>query len=348
MQTIKLGKTGYAVTSLGIGTWGLGGDSWRGMEPRQSQRAVYHAIEHGITLVDTALEYGDGNSERLVGEVVRELRAQDTVVVATKVPPADGHWPGRAASPLARVFAPDYVTRQVEQSLRNTKLETLPIVQLHVWHDAWLDDPLWPELAFTMRRLVKAGHVQHWGISVNDCDPASARRAVATDAFSTIQVILNIFEQSPRDELIAACADADIGLIYRCPFDEGALAGAIGVGSSFPLRDWRNEYFAADRLPELAQRLAALSVMCRDVPPGALTTEEARAIAARRIMRDHYEADSLAELALRFVTSFPGCVIPGMRQIQHVQQSLAAVARGPLSQALIAELTAHAWQKNWY
>ncbi|MBK9072955.1 MAG: aldo/keto reductase [Myxococcales bacterium] len=348
MQTIKLGRTGYEVSRLGLGTWGLGGDSWRGQDSRDSQRAVYHAVERGVTFIDTALEYGDGNSERLVGEVVRDLRAQDSVVVATKVPPADDHWPGRATSPLASVFAPAYVTKQVEQSLRNLRLETLPIAQLHVWHDAWLDDPIWPELRDAMQRLTRAGHVQHWGLSVNDHAPATALRAAASGDFSTVQVIFNIFDQAPREALLAACQPADVGVIFRCPLDEGALAGRVGVGSTFPPHDWRNRYFAAERLPELARRIAALCAYCRDVAPAALSEETAKGIAMTRMPRDYYEAADLPELALRFVNSFAGCVIPGMRQKKHVDHSLAAVARGPLSSALIDELAAHAWQKNWY
>jgi len=326
MQTRPLGRTGWEVSSIGFGCWGLSAELWRDTSPEAARHALQLALESGITFVDTALIYGRGESERMVGEVVRELRARDTVLVATKVPPQDGRWPPDPAIPLERVFSAEHVTRSVEQSLRHLRAEAIGIAQLHVWLDHWLDGSYWPALRGCMERLIHDGKVLHWGISVNDHAPGTALRVLDEPVIETIQTIYNIFDRTAQAELFPRAAERNVGVIARCPFDEGALTGSIGPASHFPPGDFRSRYFRDNRPAEVAARVDKLRPLISD------------------------EAGTLPELALRFALSPPevSTVIPGMRRIEHVRANLAAARGRPLTPALLEQLAEHAWDKNWY
>lgn len=326
METRRLGRTGSEVSAIGFGAWGLSGELWRDGDPERGRRALYLALESGITFVDTALVYGRGESERIVGEVVRALRARDTVVVASKVPPADDRWPPRPGSALERVFPDGHVTRSVEQSLRNLRLEAIPIAQLHVWLDEWLDGSYWPALRGCMERLVREGKVLHWGISANDHAPATALRALDEPIIETVQVIYNLFDRGAEEALFARAAERSVGVIARCPLDEGALTGAIGPESRFPPGDFRSLYFKDDRPAQVAHRVDRLRPLLGD------------------------EARTLAELALRFSLSRPevSTVIAGMRKVEHVRSNVAVADGRRLTGRLLEELAGHAWDKNWY
>lgn len=326
METRRLGRTGSEVSAIGFGCWGLSGEMWRDTDPEAGRRALYLALESGITLVDTALVYGRGESERIVGEAVRALRATDTVVVASKVPPANDRWPARAGTALERVFPDAHVTRSVEQSLRNLRIEAIPLVQLHVWLDEWLDGSYWPALRGCLERLVREGKVLHWGISTNDHAPETALRVLDEPIIETVQVVYNLFDRGPEEALFARAAERSVGVIARCPFDEGALTGAIGPDSRFPPDDFRSRYFKDDRPAQVADRVDRLRPLLGD------------------------EARTLAELALRFALSRPevSTVIPGMRKVEHVRSNIAAGDGRRLTARLLDELAGHAWDKNWY
>lgn len=326
METRPLGRTGWQVSAVGFGCWGLGNEMWRDGSPEVSRRALRIAIDSGATFVDTALIYSRGESEQMVGEVVRELRARDTVLVATKIPPQNKRWPPRPGVPLERVFSAEHVTRSVEQSLRNLRAEVLGVEQLHVWLDEWLDGSYWPALRGCMERLVREGKVLHWGISVNDHAPDTALRILDEPIVETVQVIYNVFDRGAETALLARAAERKVGVIARCPFDEGALTGAIGPESRFDPADFRSRYFGGDRAAEVGERVDRL----------------------RRFIGD--EAKTLSELALRFCLSRPevSTVIPGMRKVEHVRANLAVADHRRLSPGLLDELAAHAWDKNWY
>ena len=326
MERRPLGRTGYEVSAVGLGTWGLGGEMWRGVDTGEARRALAEALDLGCTLVDTAAIYSRGESERLIGEVLRERGGAGEIVVATKIPPLDERWPPDPAAPLAAVFPPDHLVREVEGSLRRLGLDALPVEQLHVWLDGWLDDPLWPEVAAAMERLTREGKVLHWGISVNDHAPGSALRAMAEPLIETVQVIHNIFDRSAEAELLPRAAAHRVGVLARVPFDEGALVGAVRADSEFDPADFRARYFRGERRAEVARRVERLR---------ALLGEEAR---------------TLAELALRFCLSRPevSSVIPGARRVEHAQANLAVADGRKLSNELLGRLAEHAWNKNWY
>jgi len=322
----KLGSTGYAVSELGFGGWGLGGSQWRGVDDATAREALREAVDRGITFFDTALAYGNGHSERLIGEVLNADVRAGRVVVATKVPPRNEEWPGKAGKPVADVFPDRHLAASTEQSLRNLGVEALPLQQLHVWHDAWLDDPEWPASYDRIVRLKREGKVLHWGISINDHAPETALRVLEDPIFETAQVIYNIYDRSPERALFQLAKTKPLGVIVRVPFDEGALTGQIRSDTIFPAGDWRAEYFSGDRRAEAERRGKALAQVLDD------------------------EVRTLPELALRFCLSSPAVatVIPGMRRAAHVRQNVAAAEKGRLTPGMLAKLEGHAWEKNWY
>ena len=326
MMKRTLGTTGYDVSEIGFGGWGLGGGQWRGAEDREGQGALREAVDEGVTFFDTALAYGDGHSERLIGQALREEIRNGRAVVATKVPPLNQEWPGDGKKSVTKVFPARHLAASTEASLTNLGVEALSLQQLHVWHDAWLDDPEWDASYDRMVRLKEEGKVLHWGISINDHAPATALRALADPIFETAQVIYNIYDRSAERALFALAKKKPLGVIVRVPFDEGALTGRIRSGTVFPAGDWREEYFQGDRRAEAGKRADALALLLGE------------------------EAETLPELALRFCLSSPqvSTVIPGMRRSEHVRSNVTAAAKGALSPAMLARLTSHAWDKNWY
>lgn len=326
MKTRPLGTTGYDIGEIGFGGWGLGGTMWLGVDDADGRDALAEALRLGVTFLDTALAYGDGHSERTIARVLREQGARDRVVVATKVPPRNNEWPGNGDKPLRDFFPAKHVVACVEKSLRQLDTDALQIEQLHVWHDAWLDDPEWEETYAAMARLKEEGKVLHWGISVNDHAPETALRALEDPLFETVQVIYNIYDRSPERALLALAERKSLGVIVRVPFDEGALTGTIHADTTFPQGDWRERYFAGERKAEAAHRAVALREMLGE------------------------EAGTLPELALRFCLSRPevSTVIPGMRRTAHVRANAAVSDGRPLSPAMLSRLREHAWDKNWY
>jgi aryl-alcohol dehydrogenase-like predicted oxidoreductase len=321
-----LGNTGYRVSEIGFGGWGIGGEMWRGVDDSEGRKALREAVDQGITFFDTALAYGNGHSERVIGEVLKDDIRANRVVVATKVPPKNRIWPGQGNEPLGNVFPAKYIRASTEQSLKNLKLEALHVQQLHVWHDNWLKDPDFQDSYEQVVRLKEEGKVLHWGISINDHAPETALQALADPIFETAQVIYNIYDRSPEKALFALAKKKPLGIIVRVPFDEGALTGQITAKTVFPAGDWRAEYFAGDRKAEAERRGKALA----------------------QVLDDQVEA--LPELALRFCLSSPevSTVIPGMRRPAHVRQNAMASAKGTLSPGMLAKLKPHAWDKNWY
>ena len=326
MKQRPLGKTGYRVSEIGFGAWGIGGEMWRGVDDSEGRKALREAVDQGITFFDTALAYGNGHSERVIGETLRDDIRAERIVVVTKIPPMNRQWPGRADYPLGDVFPSNYIRSSTENSLKNLRMEALHVQQLHVWNDVWLKDPDWPASFEQIKRLKDEGKVLHWGISINDHAPETALRILTDPIFETAQVIYNIYDRSPEKALFELARKKPLGIIGRVPFDEGALTGQIKADTVFPPGDWRAEYFAGDRKAEAERRGKALA--------GVLDEQ----------------VQSLPELALRFCLSAPevSTVIPGMRRTAHVRQNAMAAGKGALPGGLLAKLKPHAWDKNWY
>jgi len=326
MKQRSLGNTGYRLSEIGFGAWGLGGEMWRGVDDSEGRKALREAVDQGITFFDTALAYGNGHSERVIGETLRDEIRGNRAVVATKIPPMNREWPGKASYKLGDVFPANYIASSTEQSLKNLRMEALHVQQLHVWNDAWFSDPEWEASYRQIVRLKEEGKVLHWGISINDHAPETALRILADPLFETAQVIYNIYDRSPEKALFALARQKPLGIIVRVPFDEGALTGQIKANTVFPAGDWRAQYFAGDRKAEAERRGMELAQVLDD------------------------QVETLPELALRFVLSSAevSTVIPGMRRPAHVRQNAMVSTKGALPAGMLSKLKPHAWDKNWY
>jgi aryl-alcohol dehydrogenase-like predicted oxidoreductase len=318
----KLGRTGFDVSEIGYGAWGISGIQWIGSSTQDALAALRAAVAGSIDFIDTALAYGDGISERLVGQVVRETGGR--VRVATKVPPKNRLWPARAGIGIEEVFPYDYIIECVEESLGNLNLEAIDLLQLHVWNPDWVDRDEWRR-AFEV--LKKSGKVRAVGVSLNDHQPDTGLGIIETGLIDTVQVIYNIFDQTPEEKLFPACQKHNIGVIARVPFDEGALTGRITPTTVFPEGDFRNQYFRGERKQQVAERVAAL------LSDLNLTA-----------------ADALPTVALRFCLSSPvvSTVIPGMRSLSNVARNIMASGQGPLPSDLHDILRRHRWERNFY
>jgi aryl-alcohol dehydrogenase-like predicted oxidoreductase len=318
MKYRTLGRTGIEVSEIGYGAWGIGGVQWTGGDDEEAKRALNLAIDQGLNFIDTALAYGEGHSERLVGEVVRSRSEQ--IQIATKIPPKNREWPARDV-PLQEVFTYNYIIESTEQSLRNLGVETIDLQQLHVWHDNWTEEPEWIEALTALR---EQGKVRYFGISINDYQPWNALKVLRHGHIDTVQVIYNIFEQAPENELFPLCQELNIGVIARVPFDEGGLTGAIKPDTVFPETDFRSWFFRGDRKERVFNRVERLKLLL-----GA-------------------EAENLAELALRFTLSHDAVstVIPGMRNAKHVTANCSYSDGRRLTPGMLWRLKQFAWNRE--
>jgi aryl-alcohol dehydrogenase-like predicted oxidoreductase len=320
MRYRKLGRTGIEVSEIGYGAWGIGGKQWLGGGDQESLAALGLAIDLGVNLIDTALAYGDGHSEQLVGQL---LRATDRkIYVATKVPPKNRVWPASASTPIADVFPYDYILACAEESLRNLQVDTIDLLQLHVWNDAWVDRDEWKR---ALEDLKRSGKVQWVGISATEHDPDSALAAMKTGLIDAVQVIYNIFDQTPETSMFPLAIERNIGILARVPLDEGALSGHFSESTTFPAGDFREWYFRGDRKKDVVEHVDALR-------------------------RDLADNASIPDTALRFCLSHPAVstVIPGMRTCKHVESNTALSDAGPLPADTLATLKRHAWDRNYY
>ena len=321
MQYRKLGRTNFKVSEIGYGAWGVGGKQWLGGSDDESLRAIRRAIELGLNFIDTALAYGEGHSERLVGQVVRETPHK--IYVATKVPPKNRLWPARPGIGIEDVFPYEYIIQCTEESLRNLRMDAVDLQQLHVWNPDWLQRDEWRR---ALEDLKTSGKARAVGISINDNQPNSALDIIRTGLIDTVQVIYNIFEQNPGKNLFPLAMEHDIGVLARCPLDEGALAGTITEESKFERDDFRGFYFRGDRKKQIVEHVEPLK-------------KDLAAIES-----------TLAEVALRFCLSHPAVssVIPGMRRVANAEANAAVSEKGELDEKTMEILRRHAWGKNFY
>lgn len=322
MNYRKLGRTGLEISEVGYGAWGISGAQWIGATDDASMKALHAAIDGGLNFIDTALAYGEGKSEQLVGQAVQESSRK--VYVATKVPPKNRRWPAQPGIGIEDVFPYDYVIESTETSLRNLGMEQVDLQQLHVWNPDWLERDEWKRAFETIKAK---GYARFVGISINDHQPDSALGIIETGLIDTVQVIYNVFDQSPEAKLFPACVEHNIGVLARVPFDEGGLTGRIDESTEFPEGDFRGFYFRGDRKKQIADRVDAMLAELGRSGRGEMATT-----------------------ALRYCLSHPAVstVIPGMRSLSSVTSNLAASDAGALSAAEVAILHKHAWDRNFY
>ena len=320
MKYRQLGKTGLQVSEIGYGAWGIGQSEWMGADDEVSLKSLKAARDAGINFFDTALAYGMGHSEQLLS---RAFGKSNEVIIASKVPPKNFIWPAQPGVPVRDVFPKEYVLSSLDRTLKNLGRETVDLYQFHVWNDEWANDEEWLS---TVREIRSSGKARFVGISINDHQPANSLKGLATGLIDAVQVIYNLFDQSPEDELFPYCQKHKIGVLARVPFDEGSLTGKIRPDTNFPEGDFRHQYFGGDRKQQVWDRVQRL------------TKDAAIAV------------EQLPQFALRFCLSQPAVstVIPGMRTPAHVGSNAAASDAGPLSSALLAKIHSHRWVRNFY
>jgi aryl-alcohol dehydrogenase-like predicted oxidoreductase len=317
MHTRPFGRLHWPVSEVGYGLWGVGG--WSGSNDEESTASIERAIELGCTFFDTALAYGMGKSEKLLGQVLARHRDR-RLIIATKIPPKNMKWPALSSYALDDAFPADYIRQSTETSLKNLGLQHIDVQQLHVWTDAWAHDERWQRAVDDLKR---EGLIRAFGISINRWEPKSVLLALRTGLVDSVQTVYNVFDQDPEDELFPLCRELDIAVIARVPFDEGSLTGTLTPGMTWPEGDWRNLYFTQEKLRETLRRVALVK---EDVPPGM----------------------TLPDLALRHILSNTDVttVIPGMRRIRHVDDNLGSAGRH-LPPELLTRLKRHRWQRNY-
>lgn len=317
MRLRTFGPTGWPVSEVGYGMWGMAG--WTGSDDAESMMALERAVDAGCNFFDTAWAYGKGHSEQLLGKLLR-ARPGVRLYTATKIPPRTFQWPAPADARLTDSYPPDHIREYAEKSLANIGVDTLDLLQFHTWNDAWADDPSWQE---TVAALKSEGLVRSVGISLNRWEPENGLRALRTGLIDAVQVVYNIFDQAPEDRLFPLCRELGIAVIARVPFDEGTLTGTLTNETTWPEGDFRNSYFGGDKLRDSVARAEKLRA---DLPAGM----------------------TMPELALRFILSNPDVttVIPGMRKPAHVDANLAVSDGHALDAVLMERLRAHRWDRT--
>ena len=317
MQYRRFGRTGWQVSEIGYGMWGM--VAWSGSSDEESMISLQRAADLGCTFFDTAFAYGNGRSEGLLGRLVK-ANPDKKLYTATKVPPKDQRWPAGADSTLDDCYPPDHIEEYLHKSLKNAGLESFDLLQLHTWNDTWAKDDRW---AKKFSDLKSQGLIHAGGISINRWEPWNGLEAVKTGAIDSVQVIYNIFDQNPEDHLFPACREHDVAVIARVPFDEGTLTGTITKESTFPADDWRATYFSPENLNASVDRVEAVKPL---VPNDS----------------------TLPETALRFILNEPtvSTIIPGMRKTKNVEANIAASDAGPLPEDLLEKLRPHRWVRK--
>ncbi len=320
MRERLFGRTGRRVTEIGVGMWGMGGGigGWSGADAQASAAVLQRAVDAGVTFFDSAQVYGYGATDGLLGDL-RAANPDRELLLASKIPPKNKEWPARPGGRIRDAFPPDHIRASIEGMLRKLRTPSVDLVQFHVWQDDWADDAGWQRAVEALKR---EGLIRHVGISVNRREPANVLRTLRTGLIDSVQVVYNVFDQSPEDELFPACRELGVAVIARVPLDEGSLTGELTEDSRWPDGDWRNTYFSPGNLRETVARAEAL----RAVVPDGMT---------------------MAEMALRFILSSPDVttVIPGMRTPAHLAANIAAADAGPLPPELVGALRAHRWDR---
>jgi aryl-alcohol dehydrogenase-like predicted oxidoreductase len=317
MQYRRFGRTNWKVSDIGYGMWGLAG--WTGNDQKEIERSLDRSVELGCNFFDTAWAYGAGKSEKILGDLVRRYSSKQ-LYCATKIPAKNFKWPAKADYPLKDCYPASHIVEYTEKSLANLKVDTIDLQQFHVWDDSWADQDDWK---IGIEKLKKEGKVKHFGISVNRWEPDNGLKALETGLIDAVQVIYNIFDQNPEDNLFPLCRKLDIGVIARVPFDEGTLTGTLTKDTVFPKDDWRSTYFVPENLIPSVERADVLKPL---IPKGM----------------------TMPEMALRFILANDDVhtIIPGMRKINHVEANIAASDGKPLADSLLLNLKGHRWDRT--
>ncbi|HEY3401955.1 MAG TPA: aldo/keto reductase [Ohtaekwangia sp.] len=317
MNYRKFGRTNWNVSEIGYGMWGLA--DWSGADKQEIDKALALSIELGCNFFDTAWAYGDGKSEQILSQVLK-AHGSKKLYVATKIPAKNFTWPSKPSFTLEECFPASHIVEYTEKSLKNLKVECIDLQQFHVWEDGWANHDEWKK---AVEKLKKEGKVKHFGVSVNRWEPDNVLNTLKTGFIDAVQVIYNIFDQAPEDNLFPLCRQLNIGVIARVPFDEGTLTGMLTKDTVFPKDDWRSTYFVPENLNSSVEHADAL----RPLIPAGMT---------------------MAEMALRFILCNDDVhtIIPGMRKVRNVQANIATSDGKKLEESLRLKLKNHRWDRT--
>jgi aryl-alcohol dehydrogenase-like predicted oxidoreductase len=319
MKYRPLGRTGFQVSDIAHGLWGMSG--WSESNDDESRQAIQLAIDLGCNFFDTAWAYGDGKSDGLLGEALTKNKNKNKhIYAASKIPPKNLRWPASPKDKYTDVFPADHVFKYANRIREKLQTDSIDVLQLHVWDDGWTDHP---DFRSTVEKLKKDGLIRYFGLSLNRWEPENGLKAIRTGLVDVVQVIYNIFDQAPEDKLFPLCQEMNIGVIARVPLDEGSLGGKMTAQTKFPSSDWRARYFGPENLAATLPRVDAL----KEVTPSGMP---------------------LPDMALRFVISHPAVstTIIGMRKLDHVRQNMALSDAGRLDAALLTKLKSHRWNRR--
>jgi aryl-alcohol dehydrogenase-like predicted oxidoreductase len=317
MQYRRFGRTNWNVSEIGYGMWGLAG--WTGADQQEIEKSLARSVELGCNFFDTAWAYAEGKSETILGNLMKQHPGKK-LYFATKIPAKNFKWPSRPEYTLEECFPASHIIEYTEKSLKNLQVECIDLQQFHVWEDGWANHDEWKK---AVEKLKKDGKVKHFGISVNRWEPDNVLNTLQTGLIDAVQVIYNIFDQAPVDNLFPLCRKLDIGVIARVPFDEGTLTGTLTKDTKFPANDWRSTYFVPENLIPSVDRAEALMPL---IPPSM----------------------TMAELALRFILANDDVhtIIPGMRKLRNVEANVASSDGKKLEKSLQAKLVGHRWDRT--
>lgn len=317
MQYRKFGRTGFEISDMAYGLWGMGG--WSGSNDEDSLKALQLSADLGCNFFDSAWAYGDGKSDGLLGQTIAG-NPHKRLYAASKIPPKNQRWPALPAYKYRDVFPPDHVFTYADLIRKNLGTDTIDVLQFHVWDDTWTDEP---DFRKTVEKLKRDNIIRSFGLSLNRWEPENGTKAIRTGLVDAVQVIYSIFDQSPEDELFPLCQESNVGVIVRVALDEGSLGGKMTRETKFPKSDWRSGYFNPKNLANTMDRVDKL----KQILPSEM---------------------SLPEMALRFVLSHPAVstVIVGMRKLEHVEENISLSDKGPLSAHLLSELKKHRWDRK--
>ncbi len=317
MKYRKLGRTGFQVSDIAYGLWGMSG--WSGSDDLQSLSSLQRSIDSGCNFFDTAWAYGEGKSDGLLGQTMAS-NPKKRLYAASKIPPKNDKWPALPTYKYQDVFPANHVLHYADAIRKKLGTDSIDLLQFHVWDDSWTDEP---EFRSTVEKLKDGGWIKYFGLSLNRWEPENGIKALHTGLVDAVQVIYNIFDQAPEDKLFPVCQELNVGVIARVPLDEGSLGGKMTLETRFPKDDWRALYFGPENLAKTVERVERL----KKIQPEGMT---------------------LPEMSLRFVLSHPAVstTIIGMRKPEHVRANIGTSDAGPLDARLLDQLKHHRWNRT--
>ena len=323
MQYRTFGKLDWQVSQIGMGTWALG-SNWGPQDDGESIRALHQAIDSGCNFIDTARAYGDGRSERVIAEALKQRPPSDTVYVATKVPPIiDPDWLATPYQSWQDKYPEQHIRDEVDKSLRDLNVDCLDLVQMHTWSRAWNRDPTPFEI---LRDCQKQGKLRAIGVSTPEIDQNAVVDLIRGGYVDSVQVIYNILDQDAQAEIFPTALEHGVAIIVRVAFDESSLTGKLTKETKFAEGDIRNSYFAGDRLPRTVDRVEKIRETIGDAEP------------------------NMATAALKFALKpqAVSTVIAGCRNKQQAQMNCEVGNQPPMSDKLEDKLREHNWHRSFW